>query len=89
MRDFLSVELVQGGHVSAKMSLGGGTAVATVTSNVVRLNNGRWHNVMLKIKSKVTLVLYQLQSVMLWSLHRWQKFGGRGRMVIYVKTLRI
>ena len=54
MSDFLSVELVQGGHVSAKMSLGGGTAVAMVMSNVVKLNNGQWHNMMLKIQSKVT-----------------------------------
>ena len=53
MRDFLSVELVQGGHVSAKMSLNGGTAVAMVMSDVIKLNNGRWHKVMLKIRSKV------------------------------------
>ena len=51
--DFLSVELIQGGHVSAKMSLGGNTAVAMVTSSVVRLNDGQWHNVMVKIQSKV------------------------------------
>ena len=44
--------------MSAKMSLGGGTAVTMVMSDVVQLNNGRWHNVMLKIKSKVTIVTY-------------------------------
>ena len=52
MRDFLSAELVDG-HVSAKMSLGGGTAVATVMSDVVKINDGRWHQVMLKIQSMV------------------------------------
>lgn len=64
MKDFLSVELVQGGHVSAKMSLGGGTAVATVMSNVVTLNNGQWHDVMLKIQSKVTLMCMCLVSTL-------------------------
>lgn len=56
VKDFLSVELVQGGHMSARMSLGGSTVVAMVMSDVVRLNDGRWHNVMLKIKSKVALI---------------------------------
>lgn len=61
--DFLSVELVQGGHVSAKMSLGGGIAVVMVMSNVVKLNNGQWHKVMLKIQSKVTAVLSNIKSL--------------------------
>lgn len=59
VRDFISVELVQGGHVSAKMSLGGGTAVAMVMSDVVKLNNGQWHNIMLKVQSKVCFLILQ------------------------------
>lgn len=57
MRDFLSVEVVQGGHVSAKMSLGGATAVAMVTSDVIKLNDGQWHDVVLKIQSKVSSIV--------------------------------
>ena len=57
MRDFLSVELIHGGRVSAKMSLGGGTAVAMVTSDVIKLNNGQWHDVKLKIQSKVSSMI--------------------------------
>ena len=51
--DFLSAEIIPGGHVSAKMSLGGGTAVAMATSNIIRVNDGQWHNVMIRVRSKV------------------------------------
>jgi len=51
--DFLSVEVISGGHVSAKMSLGGGIAVATAMSSIVRVNDGQWHNVTIRIRSKV------------------------------------
>lgn len=43
--------------MSAKMSLGSGTAVAMVMSDIVRLNDGQWHDVMLKVQSKVSSIL--------------------------------
>ena len=43
--------------MSAKMSLGSGTAVAMVMSDV-RLNDGQWHDVMLKVQSKVSSILW-------------------------------
>ena len=51
--DFLSAEIIPGGHVSAKMSLGGGIAVATAKSSIIKVNDGQWHSVTIKIRSKV------------------------------------
>jgi len=58
--DFLSTEIIPGGHVSAKMSLGGETAVATATSSIIKVNDGQWHEVVIKVRSKVVFVPYRL-----------------------------
>jgi len=56
--DFLSAEIIPGGHVSAKISLGGETAVATATSSIIKVNDGQWHDVVIRVRSKVMFSPY-------------------------------